>query len=196
LSGRHTVRALAVAVVLAGVASGCTEESAAPEPLPSASASSPSASSSAVASPSASETPPAMPAKASGTSSAAAEAFVRHWIAVLNYSGPHGTSHDLRRLSSPRCLDCDAIADAIDLVAKQGGRISGRGWTEIAIKSQHRDQAGHLVVDALVLVNPQMVVTEPGTRPRHFPGGRRLKIFSLAHSASAWQVRDLDQSSG
>ena len=103
----------ASAVTLALGLSGCTNDAAEPSPLESPSGSaSPSASPSAAAA----DAPPSMPPEARGTTAASAEAFVRHWVAVLNYSGPAGESAELRRLSTKACVDCDAIADFIDTV--------------------------------------------------------------------------------
>jgi len=136
-----------------------------------------------------------MPAAAKGTSAAAAKAFVRYWVAVLDYSGPAGKSERLRELSSLRCIDCDAIADAIDSVHKHKGRISGKGWSILKLASALGHQNASRVVRAQVQVHPQVVVTRRGAPPRQFSGGKRLKVFYLEARNGAWKVTKLDQSS-
>ena len=135
-----------------------------------------------------------MPAEAKGTSAASAKAFVRYWIATLNYSGPSGDSSRLRSLSSPKCVDCDAIGDFIDAVYQRGGAIAGDGWDIQAVRVIDKDNADRMVLDALVQVTVQTVTEAKGKKPRTYPGGRRLKTFWLARNGSAWRVSKLEQS--
>ena len=137
-----------------------------------------------------------MPPEARGTTAAAAEAFVRHWVKVLNYSGPAGDSRQLRRISSSDCLDCDAIADAIQRVSREGGTIAGRGWTVLRLRPSHGPPGNHWVVRADVQVHPQTVVPRRDGKPQKFAGGRRLKIMYVASKRGSWVMERLDQSSG
>ncbi len=131
--------------------SGCSGDAPEPGPLRSSSAS-PSSSSPTSPSPrspsaSVSEAAPTLPPEAKGTDEASAEAFVRHWVAVLDYSGPAGDSRALRQLSTPGCVDCDAIADFIDDVAVHNGRIQGKGMA-VARRTTHSGRKGKQVVTA------------------------------------------------
>ena len=134
-----------------------------------------------------------MPPEARGTTPAAAEAFVRHWVEVLNYSGPAGESAALRRISTKACVDCDAIADFIDTVSRGGGRISGRGWTFVSSKSVRRVSSHAATVQADIRVNPQTVIVKRGARPQRFRGGERLKTFHLSSATGMWKLVRLDQ---
>jgi hypothetical protein len=198
VSDRHRFGALAASAVLLGCAlAGCTDDAPEPEPLPSPAASSaPTASASASASPSPASGPPTMPPEARGTSRASAEAFVRHWVDSLNYSGPQGDTASLRRLSTADCIDCDAIADAIDRVHDQGGSIAGRGWAVLRMDSTRGAGNSEWIVRTRTRVHPQAVVTQRGERPQRFRGGTRLKIFGVARVDQSWRVINLDQSSG
>jgi hypothetical protein len=137
-----------------------------------------------------------MPPEARGTTPAAAEAFVRHWVEVLNYSGPAGDSRQLRRISGSDCLDCDAIADAIQDVSRRGGRIAGRGWTVLRLRPSPGSRSSHWVVRADVQVHPQTVVPTRDGTPQRFAGGKRLKVMYLAPNHGSWVMERLDQSSG
>jgi hypothetical protein len=185
---RRRICALGATLVVAGVgATGCSDDAAHPKPLP-------SKSTHASGTPSSTTKPPPLPSDARGTNAKAAESFVSHWVDVLNYSGPAGTSVSLRRLSSSRCVDCDAIADAIDTVTQHGGAIVGRGWTVKSMQTARRSTSW--TVRTQVVVHPQQVVMKQGAPARKFAGGKRLKVFSVVHTSDSWRVTKLDQSSG
>jgi len=178
---------LAVLVLVGVLAAACTDN-ADPKPLPSPSAS-PSASPS-----SSGPVAPTLPAEAKGKSAASAKAFVRYWVAVLNYSGPAGDTRDLRSLSAQRCIDCDAIADFIEQVSGAGGAITGKGWTVRNVRIIDGAGTNGPTLDALVDVSPQRVIPKAGAKPRRFPGGKRLKTFWLQWQHATWSVSRLDQS--
>ncbi|MEO5710277.1 MAG: DUF6318 family protein, partial [Nocardioidaceae bacterium] len=146
------------------------------------------------AAPSATPTAPELPAAAKGTSAASAKAFVRHWIEVLNYSGPAGDSNPLREISASDCVDCDAISDYIDKVYRSGGSIDGSGWAVRQVRVVDRPGARSLLLDVLVNVGQQEVVTAKGKPATRFKGGRRLKTFLVEQQSDGWRVARLDQS--
>jgi hypothetical protein len=184
--GNARARALAGAILCALVASGCQSN---PEPPPlerTAESGTPSP----TASPA--EAAPTHPAQAKGTNEAAAKAFVRHWIDVLNYSGPAGDPEPLRRLSDPNCAACVAIADLIGEVHEAGGDIDGRGWSVRTVTVvAHRPRRA--VVDARILVHPQRLRTSSTSAVKTYKGGPRLKTFWLSRNGSSWVVMRLDQ---
>ena len=191
---RTTSGLAAAAMVFSLLLAGCSDDAAEPQPLPSASASTPVTTDS----PYAADVPatlPVMPAAAMGTSAASAKEFVRYWIAVLNYSGPAGESTRLRELSSPQCLDCDAIADAIDKVSRNGGRISGRGWTVLNAVELEPKRPAWSRIRTTVMVNKQTVFVERGGKPHHFRGGPGIKVFDLSRRGNEWCISYLGQRS-
>ena len=145
--------------------------------------------------PSQSPTPPTMPAQAQGTSKAAAKAFVRHWIATLNYAGPSGDTETLADLSSSGCAACQAIIAFIDKVHQNGGDIQGQGWTTKSLPMVTDVSPTQTIVDAIVAVHPQLVRESASASPTEYPGGRRLKTFTLQIHDGSWQVTRLDQPS-
>jgi hypothetical protein len=176
----------AVIVVIGTLVGGCRLN---PEPPPLQSASS-SPSPSPTASPSAAA--PTLPAKAKGTSEAAAKAFVRHWIAVLNYAGPSGDHKALRELSAERCVACSAISDFIRDVHLNGGEIAGQGWVPRRVKVVS-STAEFTVVDVWTLVQNQTVKPSAASTSEVFTGGRRLKTFWVEPHDSNWRITRLDQ---
>jgi hypothetical protein len=188
-------RSNGTAVLAAGAAAalllaGCQSN---PAPPPLDTAPSPTASSPA---PSPSATPPAMPAEATGTSPAAAKAFVRHWVEILNYSGPALDHQAIRSVSSADCAACSAIAGLIEDVERDGGTIRGRGWKVQRMNVVSADDQTHsVVVDAQVIVSKQRIRPAGQASWEQFGGGRRLKTFWLKREKSGWLVERLDQPS-
>ena len=195
---RAAVLVSAAAALVLGLA-GCSDDAVKPKPLPSSSSTPSAFNSNNIGEPSSRaslDSPPVMPSAAMGRDARSARAFVQYWIAVLNYSGPAGRSARLRRLSGSTCVDCDAIADAIDTVRQNDGRIYGRGWSvarSVIVPSPRSNMAR---VAATVTVNPQIVVEQRGSKPRRFAGGRGLKVFDLRVTSDGWLVDHLKQSTG
>lgn len=183
-------RRVSVAVALALgvlVAAGC-QSNPKPPPLETASKStSPSPS----ASPT--EAAPTLPPEAMGTSEAAAKAFVRHWVEVLNYAGPAGDTEALRRLSAPDCAACTAIAKFIEEVKGAGGDIQGEGWTVRSAEVVSKRSGRTAVLDVQTVVHEQHVRTSRTADMKTFRGGKRLKTFWLRAQGSSWIVTRLDQ---
>jgi len=204
--GRPAVRGVRLLVSRAGAApvigvllgvlvgalvfAGCQSN---PEPPP-LETESPSPSASPSASPT--EAAPTLPPEAEGTDEAAAKAFVRHYVDVLNYSGPAAETEALRALSTRSCSACIGIADFIDGVAADGGQIEGDGWTIRQLTLVTSDPSNtEIVIDALVEVHPQQVRPSSGADLKEFDGGQRLKTFWLKHRSPGWQVSRIDQPS-
>jgi hypothetical protein len=176
-----------VAAVLAGLlASGCGG-SPEPGPLPAPEKSStPSAS--------ATPAPPVMPKAAKAKTRAGAEAFVRHYVQLVNYAGANGDTGPLRDASLDTCVKCMALADGIDKVYSSGGRIIGGGWTLVRAK-HYGFKRGHYFLDATIDSAPQQMMEKSGAQPTSFPGtSKRLRAFVLERSGSLWKVSELDPS--
>lgn len=178
---RRTVLAGAVTALVL-VLTGCGSDNPKPS-RPASSSASPSASPSAVA--------PTMPAEAKGTGPEAAKAFVKHYIATLNYAAVSGDTTGLRRLYSRSCTFCEGISDGFDRVHVNGGSIKTNGW-----RVRHLDAgAGSSAIKVLASVNvtPQVVLLKAGTKPKKFDGIPNAKRrFSLSASGGSWSLTNLE----
>jgi hypothetical protein len=179
--------AVSAALALVGVSAltGCTSD-AQPSPMPTPA---PSASSSSTPSP----TPPSLPAEASGTSPAAAKAFVRHWIAAMNYAGKTGDVDPLRTASSSACVACQAVIKSIAAVYAAGGHYEGDGWRIDTAKYQPLQPRRRPVLAVGVTIARQEVVERRGAEPQRFEGGKRSVTFRLIRVDGAWVLRELEQ---
>ena len=69
-----------------------------------------------------------MPAAAKGDGRAAAKAFVKYYIDLINYAEVTGDVRPLQRVTTHRCHDCKAIIDAISNTYQRGGWYRTAGW--------------------------------------------------------------------
>jgi len=71
---------------------------------------------------------PTLPAAAEGDSVRAAEAFVRHYIELLNYAMTTGDTKAFRAASRD-CEGCDRYAELFEEQYDRGGSNKSRGWS-------------------------------------------------------------------
>lgn len=112
-------RSLVVGCVLPLLLAACSEAEPTPQmPDPTPTESSPTAS---VTGP----VEPTLPPEAEGDSIEAAEAFVSHFYATIDYAQATGDTAALRKLGAPSCAACKGGADIIERVYREGGTITG-----------------------------------------------------------------------
>lgn len=178
-----------LAVLLAGLLTGCGETPE-PQPLPKPTTStSPSAPASSSAVPSA----PVIPAAAKAKNRAGAEALVDHFLLSLNYSGGTGNTNVLRKTYVALCTRCEALADAIDQTYADGGSYRGGDWIRRLI-TFYKIESDVAVLDANVDYTAQTWVKAEGATPTRFPASNNhLHAFQLKWSKDlGWRVGALD----
>jgi hypothetical protein len=197
VSQRRTVRTLAATAVLLGAAlSACTDDAAAPKPLSSPSSSadpSPSGSGSTSVGPTASATPspPAMPREARGTSDKAAEAFARHYVALINYAMRSGDTSVIKRWAMSSCSTCLALAHSIDDLYRSKGHTKGGGWKILGSERSTRKSGDRTYVQFQIRITEQTIYETPGAKPSTSGSGKGRLEFELRSSSDLWEVRRL-----
>jgi hypothetical protein len=170
------------AVVLAGC-----QGSAEPPPLEESAASE---------TPSPSESPvtsaPTLPAEAEGTSPEAAEAFVRHYVELVNYAMATGDTAPLAEQSHETCNTCTAIQNRVNEVYTAGGQLDGDGWTVRTVTHVPSGNIEALLVAVGIDIAPQSAYETDDAPPSKSPPGRGNLDFHLTHSPSGWKVARLD----
>lgn len=81
-------------------------------------------------------TAPAMPEIAQDESAAGAEAFVRHYIDVLNYAAVTGETEELKQLAHDDCEGCRAYEKTFDEIYAADGFIRGAEWEITAVEQE------------------------------------------------------------
>jgi len=169
-----------VAALVLGVPAltACSDDPPSGSPPPSTS-SSPSASSpTATSSPTG---PPTLPASARGTTPEAAEAFVRHYVDLINYGLETLDSEPLRASSNPDCDACRNLVEALDLTERAAGSHSGGRWTLSDLTVVPETARGLSQVRAVVGISRDRIVfTKPAKKAAVVPAKTDLYVFTLA----------------
>lgn len=174
-------------------ASGCTDDSAEPAPLPSetssaTAAATPSETPSASGSPAAA---PSMPAGAKGTSAKSAEVFARHYVDLINYAMNTGKTEQFVELSGKTCKTCRAIALDIEALYRKSGRAEGGGWSISRSTRLVQDQGHTIYVRFGIRIRPQTVYASPGANSSSSKAGRGRLELKLSSTSGGWIVQRL-----
>jgi hypothetical protein len=187
---RRAVTGVIVASLMTAGLAGCQSRSD-PVPLESESGSpvsSPSPSTSATTA-----AAPPLPAAAKGTSEAAAKAFVRHYIALINHAMKTGDTEPLHSASARQCTSCSAVVDRVNSVYSAGGSIVSDGWRIRSLSVVPLQPNKKPIVDVGLEMSQQVVKETADARPRHFDGGRLPTTFYLALRSQGWIVLDWER---
>ena len=134
-----------------------------------------------------------MPAEASGTSPAAAKAFVRHYFEQINYAALTGDTAPLRALSADDCESCDAIASNVERIYGDGGHMETDGWNLTVVSPVPARSRARPAFDLGVRQSPEQVYETEGATPETYPGGRLAMTIYLQRRADRWEVERLDE---
>jgi len=134
-----------------------------------------------------------MPTEARGTSKAAAKAFARYYIDVLNYATSTGDTSEANTVSAPDCESCIAMLAKIDAVYANGGYFEGDGWSVTSLKYQPLQPKREPVVSVGIVVAPQHMLAKRNADIVSFEGGRNRLTLRLSFADGMWSVRQLDR---
>ncbi|WP_090860343.1 DUF6318 family protein [Nocardioides lianchengensis] len=188
--GRLLPAALAVGLVLLAGCSGDDD----PEPKIS-----PTDSSSVASTPTPSPTPsgpvePTMPAEAEGEDAAAAEAFVRHFWAMVNYAQTTGDVQALEGLALGSCQTCASGAKWIADVYQRGGLIEGGKYDVGPVRVTPLGAGGQRLFEVVadVTTTPQRVSGADELNGSFPAGNSRVRLVLLnadgGLKVSRWDV--------
>ena len=171
------IRTGLAALCVLGALAGCSEEAAAPPPLPSAATSSP--------------TPVALPVPPEATPETpqGAAAFTRYYFDLVNSGFAQGDASAVRRVSDPACQGCTNLIEAIEEDDAPGERIEG-GVFEIIFAESPPVENGDVIVDLQYAVTELRVVGADGKVLRTTPAEPRIDgQVRLIRRDGSWLVR-------
>ena len=169
---------LLLAVVAALVLTGCGDSA---DP-----ASPPRASPTSTSSPSVSAAPSLPPAAAAHTK-AGAIAFVRHYIALINYSQATGDVTALDRVEATNCSSCRSVRKQLTKMYRAGGWIRGGQLQVVKVQALRGATTGSFNVDVAVRSRPERVREADGQMHR-IPGGGNIITVIVHPRNSGWVV--------
>jgi hypothetical protein len=193
---RNVVSAMAVALVMSGVLSGCSDDSDDDPPssgLPSES----ELTESAPTSPSPSPTeptgpqPPPLPDAAKAPGKAGAKAFVAYYIRLLNYAQHTGDSRGLRQHAQD-CNGCETYAELAETTYRRGGWFKGGRWTPDSRTWFVARSGTGLFVAVDVRAAKGRQLQRKGSEVTRFRAARYRLNFKVTQVDRAWHVRRLE----
>lgn len=160
---------------------GCGKESPEPKPLETASTST---------TPSPSVSPaPSMPAEAEKKGAKGAEAFVRHYVELINHAQATGDTSSLEQVGASGCGSCVNGVSSVRKVYDEGGHIEGGAWriTSVGAVLPRPDIDGW-IVDLQVAFEPQQIHTSDKTQ--RLKGGTSPFSFEVSRRSTSWIMAD------
>ncbi|HET7414162.1 MAG TPA: DUF6318 family protein, partial [Arthrobacter sp.] len=136
--------------------------------------------------------PPTLPAAARGKGARAAKAFVRYYIATVNYATATGDTGQLRTLGTRGCVSCKAISRIIKRIYEADGSIDSHGWKLSSISIVPRQPKSKPMFDLGVVETPQDVYETANSRVKHYKGGKHPMTIHLQYRHAHWRVTRLD----
>lgn len=178
----------AAALVLGALLVGCSDDprpdiAPAPSPTPTVVEQSPAPSASTPAT-------PAPPAEMSGSGPRAAEAFVRHFWEVANYSQAALDPEPLARLSADGCQGCTGAIEFLRGVIRAGGTIKGGTASVTNLSTERLTSAGRTFFSVTFdVTNTRQVVEGADAEPDQvFPATTVTDRFVVDRTTGTWQV--------
>ncbi|HZX04888.1 DUF6318 family protein, partial [Kribbella sp.] len=116
--------------------------------------------------------PPIRPSAAAGATLAAGEAFIGHYVALLNYSYGTGDASPLMAASDKGCIGCKAVADYVKKINVRNGTLAGDYNDRlIDVKEIFRGSSGRLGGSAILKSGTYTERRTPGGTPVPQRGG-------------------------
>lgn len=133
-----------------------------------------------------------MPAAAKGTSSAAAQAFARYYVDLINYAMQTGKTAPIRKFAEETCSTCAVIAKEIDHIYRKSGHIEHGHWRVADAALLRTDSPETRLVRLHVRLSRQVVYSSPQASPSSAtPTKGRIDLY--VHPAQgSWMVQQLD----
>jgi hypothetical protein len=178
-----------------GVLSGCQGSDGQDPGPPVTAASSPDVS----ASPSGTSTPAPPTAPPPRRTAKGAEAFVRYFWEVYNYTYASQDTRLLTSISAPTCVFCKATTIAVEDLSKKGQRVAGAKISVKAATAPPGDLRRGAIVVTVISEEPGRTVSRDGSLISTTKGVRDMKSeIALDRRGNRWVVADLanDEESG
>ncbi len=133
-----------------------------------------------------------MPPAARAPGRAGAEAFVRYYIDLLNYSGATGDTSTFSA-ASQRCESCNKLAGNFRRTYRDGGYYRTKGWrvNTVFASEVNRD---HYTAVAEVKETPIEWQVVAGGPIRTLPEDKVNLRFSVLRASSRWLITELTRS--
>jgi hypothetical protein len=181
---------LALACLGAVLITGCTSNPEASHPSPQPTT--PAASTTATRATTPPAGPPERPAAAEGLTLAAAEAFYRHYVDLMNYASQTGDTAPLLAASESGCERCKEYADFVAKINEANGGLSGDYRERVKEVSELvRGSSGRVGGSALVSVGAYTTKESPSAKPIVSKAASYTEQIALSPSGANWAMYEM-----
>lgn len=137
-----------------------------------------------------SETPPTLPPNIDNTSPAAAKAFARHVVDLINYAKTNFDVEPLRQVFGDGCEICTNGLDNTQQLADDGARVEGGKWSVDFLRYVPERPRTEPLLDIVINVTRERVF-RPGAMPEVNPAFQDNYSWLLNHTdAGGWKLTD------
>lgn len=137
--------------------------------------------------------PPTRPQSAMGPSLAAGEAFIGHYVALLNYAYTTGDTGPMLAASDKGCIGCKGVADYTKKYNASSGTLAGDYNDRlIDVKEIYRGKSGRLGGSATLKTGSYTERDSPSASP--VPQGNLTGTmeFTLSPSGGNWVMYEME----
>ncbi|TCO33223.1 hypothetical protein EV652_103222 [Kribbella steppae] len=136
--------------------------------------------------------PPSRPPAADGLTLGAAEAFVRHYIDLMNYASQTGDGAPLLAASEAGCEGCKQYAGFAAKVNGANGGLSGDYFERVTEVSELvRRDSGHLGGSARVTVGAYTTKESPSAKPVTSKPASYTEQIALSSNGGNWIMYEI-----
>ncbi|WP_427885862.1 DUF6318 family protein [Kribbella sp. GL6] len=137
--------------------------------------------------------PPTRPPSATGPSLAAGEAFIGHYVALLNYAYATGDTGPMMAASDKGCIGCKGVSDYTKKYNASRGTLAGDYNDRlISVKEIYRGKSGRLGGSATLKTGSYTERDSPSASP--VPQGNLTGTmeFTLSASGGNWVMYEME----
>lgn len=123
---------------------------------------------------------------------AAAEAFYRHYVDLMNYAAQSGKTTELLAASEAGCEGCKEYADFVAKVNVANGGISGDYQEKVKeVSDLSRGDGGRVGGTAMVSVGSYTTKSSPTAKPSVSKAAEYTEEIALSPSDSNWVMYEI-----
>jgi hypothetical protein len=136
--------------------------------------------------------PPERPSAAQGLTLSAAEAFVHHYVDLLNHASATGDTQPLLAASDGGCRQCKIYADYVRRVNAANGGLRGDYLERVKdVPDLFRGQSGRVGGYAAVTIGGYTSKESPSAKPVTSAAQSYKREFTLSPQQGAWVMYEM-----
>lgn len=138
---------------------------------------------------------PTLPPEAEGDGPEAAEAFVRHYYAMVNYAQATGDTAALSDLGLRSCEACEGGLQFIQKIYNRGGKNVGGDYSVVSTEVDGRRRVSKTVsyfTLSVVTSHTHQEVSGAGDMDRIYEPGKSTLSFEVVRDPTGWHVTSWD----